>query len=140
MYHSPLSRNYICLQQTLSSFPAALDSIVLVGSNISALDSPQLPSASQQWTSVLQSVDASHQEIPPEIVAAKTVDVRHSQVLTDEASTAAAHNQHSDWASVQGETSRKFSLQIAFHENHNVSPVCLEPGTKKLSVQSREPV
>ena len=61
-----------------------------------------LPSASEQWRAVLEGAALGQQEIPPEIVAAKTADVRHSQALTDEAATAEAHHHHSDWSTVQG--------------------------------------
>ena len=64
-----------------------------------------LPSASEQWQAVLEGAATSQEEIPPQIVAAKTADVRHSQVLRDEAATAEAHHHHSDWSTVQGKHS-----------------------------------
>lgn len=65
-----------------------------------------LPSASEQWQAVLEGAAISQQEIPPEIVAAKTADVRHSQALTDDAATAEAHHHRSDWSTVQGQCSQ----------------------------------
>lgn len=74
-------------------------------SNVSVkIGEKALPSASEQWQAVLRSSASTQEEIPPEIVAAKTADVRHSQALTDDASTAEAHQEHSDWTTVQGKT------------------------------------
>lgn len=73
-------------------------------SSLATDEAKALPSASEQWQTVLKGKSpVQHEEIPPEVVAAKTADVRHSQVLTDGASAAAAHQEHSDWNTVQGE-------------------------------------
>lgn len=89
---NPCRSTLFTLQQNLP-YLSQLDFFAAGTGNLSSTDG-LLTSASEQWKAVLEASTFSQQEIPPEIVAAKTADVQHTQVLTDEDVSAFGHHAH----------------------------------------------